>query len=98
MKKHNALDERKKELCATGLCSSFDFVPECKTRIENYTFDFSMSDEALAVFKLAHEYFGFTDSHLERLERITKAILALDGKNTVEAYHIAEAIQYINIR
>ena len=98
MKKHNQLDERKKELVNTGLCNTFDFIPEHKTIIENYTFEFDMDKEAKKILLLAHSHFGLKDIHLERIERITKAIMKLDNVESCDACHIAEAIQYLNFK
>lgn len=95
MKKHNSLDERKKELVNTGLCFTFDFIPEKKTSFKDYTFDFAMDTGAKAVMQKAFDVLNLVPIECERIERITKAIMALDYKNTAEACHIAEAIQYL---
>ena len=97
MKKNIPLEMRKKELIATGLCNTFDFIPETKTSIENYTFDFQSDTEAKSLLKLAHKQLSLVDSQLERLERITKAILKLENKTVAEPCHIAEAVQYVMI-
>ena len=95
MRKINPLDERKRDLSSTGLCNLLDFKPEKKTALEFYIFDFSMDTEAKEMLKMGYKHFEFVYSELERLERITKAIMALDKKTVAEACHIAEAIQYI---
>ena len=97
MKKHNSLDERKKELLSTGLCETFDFRPESKTQIDNYIFDFAMDSEAKDLMKLAHKQLCLVDSQLERAERIIKAIMKLDNKTVAEPCHVAEAIQYVTV-
>ena len=97
MRKHNPLDERKKELMATGLCQLFDFRPESRTRIENYTFDFPADVEAIKLLRMATDNLSLVDSQLERIERITKAIMKDDNKTTAEACHIAEAVQYVTV-
>lgn len=97
MRKINCIDERKKELANTGLCSIYDFRPEKKTRFEFYTFDFPMDDEAKRFLKLAHKDLSLVDGQLERIERIVKAIIKIDNKTIAEYYHVAEAIQYVMV-
>lgn len=95
MKKNNSIEYRQAELLKTGLCNQFDFRPEKKTRIENYTFDFAMDNEAKNLLHMAVKELSLVDAQIERLERITKAIMAIDDKTIAEAYHIAEAVQYV---
>lgn len=97
MKKNNSIEARQKELLTTGLCNTFDFRPEKTTRIENYTFDFAMDAEAKNLLNMAVKQLGLVDSQLERLERITMAVMKLELKTVAEACHIAEAVQYVNI-
>ena len=95
MKKNNSIEYRQAELLSTGLCNQFDFKPEKKTRIENYTFDFPADDEAKRLLHTAAKELSLVDAQLERLERITKAIMMIDNKTIAEACHIAEAVQYV---
>lgn len=95
MQKNNSIEVRQKELINTGLCNTFDFRLEKKTRIENYTFDFAMDCEAKNLLVLAVKQLNLVDSQLERLERITKAVMKIEEKTIAEACHIAEAIQYV---
>ena len=95
MKKNNSIEFRQSELLSTGLCGTFDFKPEKNTRIKNYTFDVVIDDEARKLLEQAHGQLSLVDSQLERIERIVKAILMIDGKTIAEAYHIAEAVQYV---
>ena len=97
MEKNNSIEARQKELLATGLCNTFDFRPESKTRIENYTFDFGMDGEAKNLLKHAVQELNLVDAQLERLERIVKAIMKLDHKTTAESCHVAEAVQYVAV-
>ncbi len=96
MKKNNYIEERQKELLATGLCNTFDFRPEHKTRIENYTFDFGMDVEARKLLNMAVKELQLVDAQLERLERIIQAIMKVDNKTIAESCHVAEAVQYVN--
>jgi predicted ATPase with chaperone activity len=95
MKRNNPIESRHDELIKTGLCNDTDFTPEKFTRIEFYTFDFPMSKEARDLLEKAVKVLKVADNQLERLERITKAILKIEGVTTAEACHIAEAIQGI---
>ena len=95
MQKNNYIEERQKELLATGLCNTFDFRPESKTRIESYTFDFPMGLEAKKLLQQAVKELNLVDAQLERIERIVQAIMKLDNKTTAESCHIAEAVQYV---
>lgn len=95
MEKNNGIEQRQKELTTTGLCNIFDFKPEKKTRIENYTFNFKMDKQAKNMLEMAHRHFELVDSQLERIEKITLAILKIDNKEIAEPYHIAEALQYV---
>ena len=95
MEKNNSIEERQKELLATGLCNTFDFRPESRTRIENYTFDFPVDHEGRRLLNHAVTTLELVDAQLERLERIVKAILKLGHKTTAESCHIAEAVQYV---
>lgn len=95
MKVNHPLEQRKKELAETGLCSIFDFTPEKNTKLEFYTFDFAMDSEAKQLLKMAYNQLSLVNSQLERIERITKAILKVENKKIAEAYHIAEAVQYV---
>ena len=95
MKKNNSLENRKLDLVSTGLCSKYDFISETKTKIENYTFDFAMDNEAQNILRMAVKELDLVDSQLERIERICKAVMKLDDKEVAEPCHIAEAIQYV---
>lgn len=97
MKKNNSIEARQKELAETGLCKTLDFKPENKTRIENYTFDFAMDKEARRLLEMAHRELSLVDGQLERIERITQAIMRVENKTTAEACHIAEAVQYVAV-
>lgn len=95
MNKNNGIAARQQELLKTGLCNTFDFRPESKTRIENYTFDFPMDSDARKLLNMAAKELSLVDSQLERIERIAKSVMLLDNKKTAEACHIAEAVQYV---
>jgi hypothetical protein len=95
MQTNNTIDKRKEELIKTGLCEITDFRPETKTHFDFYTFNFRMDQEAKNLLKKAHEVLGLENVHLERIERITQAIIKVHGETSAEACHIAEAIQYV---
>ena len=96
MKKKNYIEERKQDLIKTGLCETFDFIPQRFTKFENYTFDFATGETGKELLRMAIKELNLNDAQLERLERITKAILKFEGSTTAEACHIAEAVQYVH--
>jgi len=95
MEVKNCIEERIKHLQSTGLCKFTDFDPETKNRFENYTFNFAMSDAAKQLLRLARKELQLLDSQLERIERITMAIMKLEKRIVAETQDIAEAIQYV---
>lgn len=97
MNKNNGIEARQKELLSTGLCNKLDFRPESKTHFEFYTFDFDMDKEAKNLLRHAHSILKLVDGQLERIERITKAIMKLENKKIAEACHVAEAVQYVAV-
>lgn len=95
MENKNPLLERQKELQKTGLCNFSDFTPLKNYKFQDFTFKFNMSNEAKKLLERAYNHFNLKLNQLERIEKITLAILKLEKCNIAEVYHIAEAIQYI---
>lgn len=93
--KKNYLLERIESLVNTGACNKEDFN-SCVTRskFEDFTFDFEIEKMGKDLLRKAYECLKLSQCQLERIERITKAVMQLDKKTIAEACHIAEAIQY----
>ena len=63
--------------------------------IDKFEFCFPFDTEAKNLLKQAIKALEFSLQDLDRIEKITMGIMGLDKKKTCEAFHIAEAIQYI---
>ena len=97
--KKQGLQIRVEELKATGLCLESDFATYgCRARFEDFTFNFPLDDQARSLLASAYKQLPLTPYALEKIERLTLAIMAADGLKpgaTCQAQHIAEAIGYI---
>ena len=54
----------------------------------------TLDEEGQALMKGAYEHMGLTARSYDRILRVARTIADLDGDETIQAHHLAEAIQY----
>lgn len=98
-RKKQGLQIRVEELKATGLCLESDFATYgYRAKFEEFTFNFPLSPQARGLLASAYAQLQLTPYSLEKIERLTLAVMAAEGLKpgaTCEPQHIAEAIGYI---
>jgi hypothetical protein len=95
--KAKPIEGRIRELIATGKCKPADFATYgSATRFEDYVFDYHLTPDAIGILKALFRCFPVTPYCMEKIDRITKAVMALDNATDCEAQHIGEAIGYIS--
>lgn len=57
-----------------------------------------LSEECLALMKMAFESLGLTARSYDRLRKVARTIADLEGSVEIRPHHIAEAVQYRNCR
>lgn len=95
--KEKPIEGRIRELVATGKCVPADFATYgSPTRFDDYVFDYRLTPDAIGILRAVCRQFPITPYGMEKIDRITKAVMALDNATDCEAQHIAEAIGYIS--
>ena len=70
--------------------------PDCNARMGQKELELfcALDEGAKALMKGAYERMGLTARSHDRILRVARTIADLDGSETVQVHHLAEAIQY----
>jgi hypothetical protein len=82
----------------TDRCETIEAVKERATLAIHRTVKATKPDETYkTLLKAAYEKLGLNPYEVDIIERVALTIAQLDGTNTVELQHLAEAIQYRSV-